>query len=119
MRTDAIPAGDATTAAFPVTRPRSGARSHVAGLKAKLSIGPNQMDAWSAVADALSANGRRMRSESDSSDEPFGSLPDRLAALESMRRTAERLFGVLHPAQQRVASQALPLCCLPRPTGLA
>ena len=30
-----------------------------------------------------------------------------------MRRAAERLFGVLHPAQQRVASQALPLCCLP------
>ena len=27
---------------------------------------------------------------------------------------AERLFGVLHPAQQRVAVRALPLSCLPR-----
>jgi hypothetical protein len=119
MRTGTIPAADATMPVFPATRPRSGAKRYLAGLEAKLCIGPNQIDAWSAVADALSANGRRMRSDTDSSYEPFGSLPDRLAALDSMRRAAERLFNVLHPAQQRVASQALPLCCLPRPTRLA
>lgn len=115
MRTGAMPTCNATTAAFPATRSRSGAKSYVAGLKAKLSIEPSQMDAWSAVADALSANGRRMRSDSDHSDEPFGPFPDRMAALESMTRAAERLFGVLRPGQQQVASGALPLCCLPRP----
>ena len=114
-----IRAADATRATLPVTQPRSGARNYLAGLKAELSIRPEQTDAWSAVAEALSANGRRMRNDSDHGGEPFGSLPGRLAALEAMRRAAERLFGVLHPAQRRVASQVLPLCCLPRPAGCA
>ena len=74
------PAPGTMTAALPpaVRRPRSGAESYVAGLKAKLSIGPDQLEAWRAFADALSANGRRMRSDCDCGDEPFGSLPDRL-----------------------------------------
>jgi hypothetical protein len=116
LRANAIPAPDAMTAALPsaVRRPRSGVESHVANLEAKLSVGADQMGAWSAFADTLSANGHGMQSDSDHSHKPFGSLPDRLPALESMRRAAERLFGVLHPAQRRVAAQSLPLCCLPR-----
>jgi hypothetical protein len=121
IQAHAVPAWDATTAAVPapVWRPLTGAAGYVARLKAELSIGPDQVDAWSAFADALLANGCRMRGDGDCDDEPFGSLSDRLAALASMRRAAERLFGVLHPAQQRVAAHALPLCCLPRPTALA
>ena len=120
VQAHAIRARDATmTVAFPrvVGRPRSRAMSYVAGLEAKLSIGADQMEAWRAFADTLLANSHRMQSDCDCGDEPFGSLPDRLSAPESMRHAAERLFGVLHPAQQRVAAQALPLCCLPRPTG--
>lgn len=121
MQAHAMPARDATTAAVPapVKRPLSGAGSYVARLKAELSIGPEQGDAWSAFVDALLANGRRMRGDSDCGDEPFGSLSDRLAALASMKRAAQRLFGVLHPGQQCVAARALPLCCLPQPTALA
>jgi hypothetical protein len=118
MRASAAPG--AMTAPLPpaIRRPRSGAESHIAGLEAKLSIVAGQMEAWRAFADTLSANGHRMQSDSNHSHEPFGSLPDRLAALGSMRRAAERLFGLLHPAQQRVAAQSLPLCCLPRPGEL-
>ena len=117
----AIPARDATTAGIPapVRRLLSGAGSYVARLKGELFSGPDQLDAWSAFADTLLANGSRMRGDGDCGYEPFGYLSDRLAALASMRRAAERLFGVLHPAQQRVAARALPLCCLPRPTALA
>lgn len=119
LRANAIPATSATPAIPPaVRRRRSGAESYVAGLEAKLSIGPDQMEAWRGFADTLSANGRRMQSESDHTHEPFGPLPDRLAGLASMKRAAERLFGVLQPAQHSLAAQSLPLCCLP-PTGLA
>jgi hypothetical protein len=121
MQAHAVPARDTTTAAVPapVRRPLSGAGSYVARLKGELSIGPDQLVAWAAFADALMANGRRIRGDSNCGDEPFGSLSDRLAALACMRHAAERLFRVLHPAQQRVAARTLPLCCLPRPTALA
>lgn len=100
MRTTAIPARNATPAPFrPAPRRlRSGAETYIAGLEAKLSIGPDQMEAWRAFADTLSRKACRMHSDRDHSDEPFGPLPDRLAALASMRRAADRLFGVLHPA---------------------
>jgi hypothetical protein len=121
MRATAIPARNATPAAFrpAARRPRSGAETYVARLEARLAIGPDQMEAWRAFADMLSANRHRMQGDSDHSHEPFGPPPDRLAALASMRHAAERLYGLLHPVQQRVAAQALPLCCLPRSTGLA
>lgn len=115
---DAIPAHRAALPA-PVTQPRSGAETYVAGLKDKHSIGPEQMGLWSAFAEALSSNDRRMRSNANNGDEPFGALPDRLAALESMRQAAEQLFGVLGPTQRGVAAQVLPLCCLPRAAGFA
>jgi hypothetical protein len=120
MRASAIPARNATLAPFrpAARRRRSGTDTYVAGLEAKLSIGPDQMEAWGAFVDTLSANGCRMQSDGSHRHEPFGPLPDRLAALASMRCAAERLFGVLHPAQQCVAARELPLC-LPRTTALA
>lgn len=94
------------------TRPRCGGKSYTDGLKARLSIAPGQAQAWAAFAHALSANHRRTLSGNDGDSSPFGPLAHRLAALDSMKRAAERLLAVLDPAQRRAAAQALPLCCL-------
>ncbi len=95
-------------------RVRSGADDYVAGLEAQLAISESQLQAWAGFAAALSANGRRMRSDNDEEDQPFGPLRDRLAALRSMRHAAAELFPVLSAAQQCRARQLLPLCCLPQ-----
>ena len=80
-----------------------GAEGYVAGLKAKLAITEAQAEAWAAFAETLSANARRMQTIDDSGSRPFGRLPDRLAALRSMRHAAARLFPALSAAQQRSA----------------
>jgi hypothetical protein len=98
---------------------QTGAERHVADLREKLSIGEGQMQLWAAFADTLSANGRRMRDGNCSGDDPFGPLPDRLAALASMRHAAQQLFATLSPGQQRTAARILPLCCLPPTVGPA
>jgi hypothetical protein len=90
-----------------------GAENYVVGLKAKLAITEGQTQAWAAFAETLSANARRMRTIDDAGNQPFGRLPDRLAALRSMRRAAPGLFAVLSGSQKRSAMQLLPLCCLP------
>jgi hypothetical protein len=69
------------------------------------------MHAWTPFAEALSANGRRL--DAGTTEEPFGRLEDRLAALDGMRQSAKQLFSVLAPSQQRTATKLLPLCCLP------
>jgi hypothetical protein len=118
MRADATAAAGATTTFRPASkRSRHGAEAYVAGLKARLSIGPDQIDAWSAFADALSRSRRRTASGSANGEEPFGALADRLAALERIRHAAGELLDVLSPAQQGVAAQVLPLCALPGPAA--
>lgn len=120
MQAGAIPAAGATRAFRPaVKRPRHGAEAYVAGLKAMLSIGPDQIGAWSAFADALSCCHRRMASDHANGDEPFGALADRLAALERIRLAVRQLLDVLSPAQQGVAAQVLPLCSLSQPRASA
>lgn len=117
LRTSAIAAREVSGAATrhpAATRVRSGAESHLADLKVKLSITEAQMEGWAAFADALSANSRRMRSVDDDGDHPFGPLQDRLAALASMRHAAARLFTMLSAAQRCSAIQLLPLCCVPQ-----
>jgi hypothetical protein len=98
---------------------QTGAERYVADLQAKLAIGEGQMQPWAAFAGTLSANGRRMRDGDCSGDDPFGPLPDRLAALASMRQATEQLFATLTPGQQCTAARILPLCCLPPTVGLA
>jgi hypothetical protein len=96
-----------------VKRAASDAAGSTAGLEAQLSISESQMKAWAGFAETLSANARRLDGVDGAIDHPFGHLPDRLAALDSMRRAAAVLFSVLDAAQQRRAMQLLPLCCLP------
>jgi len=95
-------------------RARSKARGHVADLEARLAITGEQTEAWAAFAETLRANARRMASVDDRAQQPFGALPDRLAALRSMTGAAAQLFAVLEAPQQRMAVELLPLCCLPR-----
>ena len=92
----------------------SGAKNYVAGLQATLAITEHQMEPWTAFAQSLCANRRRMESEECAEDLPYGTLEDRLAALASMRHATAQLCGVLDTNQQRKALQLLPLCCLPR-----
>jgi hypothetical protein len=94
-------------------RPRPQVETYAAGLKAKLGIAPDQASAWSALADALSRNHRRMASGTANSDEPFGALADRLADLQRMRQAGRALLDVLSPEQQHIAAHVLPLCCVP------
>lgn len=96
----------------------SGAERYVAGLQATLAITEDQMDVWTAVADSVWANRRRMESGECVEGVPFGALEDRLAALASMRQAAARLYITLDTDQQRKALQLLPLCCLPRAAAL-
>jgi hypothetical protein len=93
-------------------RSRCGEESYIAALTARLSIAPDQAQAWGAFTDVLSANKHRMRSGNTGSESPFGPTAHRLNALASMQRAAQRLLAVLGPAQRRAAVQALPLCCL-------
>jgi hypothetical protein len=120
IQTSATPTQQASAATLPraAMRLRPGAEKYVAHLKAELSIGRDQTEAWAAFAEALSENSRRMCSSNDGGDVPFGALSDRLAALDSMRRAAKQLFAVLRPAQRRTAVQLLPLCCLPQTSAL-
>lgn len=90
------------------------ANHHVADLSKRLSISEVQREVWSAFAETLLANNRRMV-RNDRADEPFGDPGDRLAALAAMKAAAARLFELLDPAQQDEAMQQLPLCCLPQP----
>ena len=112
MRAGTIPAAGAA-AAFrsAASRPRHGAEAYVAGLKGRLCIAPDQIGAWSALADALSCNHLRMASDTANGDEPFGALGDRLVALGRMRHAGRQPLGVLSPDQREVAAQVLPLCC--------
>ena len=112
LQASAFPARIVSAATFDPAAMR-GAESYVVGLKAKLAITEGQTEAWTAFAETLSANARRMRTIDDAGNQPFGRLPDRLAALRSMRHAAARLFPALGAAQQRSAMQLLPLCCLP------
>ena len=91
----------------------SGAERYVAGLQATLAITEDKMEAWTAFAESLRSNRRRMESGECAEDLPYGALEDRLAALASMRQTAAQLYGVLDKNQQCKALQLLPLCCLP------
>jgi hypothetical protein len=93
-------------------RPRFSVQSHVESLRTRLSITAAQMHAWTPFAEALSANRRRLDAHAGA-DEPFGRLEDRLAALDSMRQSAEQLFSILDPSQRSRAIRLLPLCCLP------
>jgi hypothetical protein len=93
------------------TRARPRAETYAADLKTKLGIAPDQVGAWSALADALSCNHRRMAGDTANGDQPFGALGDRLAGLERMRRAARQLLDVLNTDQREVAAHVLPLCC--------
>jgi len=55
----------------------------------------------------------------DATDQPFGTLEDRLDARDAMQQAASGLFAVLDTAQQQTAMQLLPLCCLPNATAMA
>ena len=112
----ALQARGAQTGCFPESAKRvgSGAERHVTGLQVTLAITEDQMEAWTAVADSVWANRRRMESGECVEGLPFGALGDRLAALASMRQAAARLYTTLDTDQQRRALQLLPLCCLPR-----
>jgi hypothetical protein len=92
-------------------RSRCGEESYIAGLKARLSIAPDQSQAWEAFADALYVNKHRMRN-GNAGESPFGPIAHRLNDLASMQRAAQQLFGALGPVQRRAAVQVLPLCCL-------
>lgn len=102
-----------TSSSLPATAARGGAHRHVAALRTKLEIAGHQLAAWQRFADSLYANQHRMQAFDEETDPPFGSLEDRLAARDAMMRAAADLFAVLGSAQQRMAAQLLPLCCLP------
>ena len=84
----------------PAIKPRSGGTSYIAGLKDKLSIAPDQAQAWESFADVLSANSRRMETENEGNEGPFGLIEHRVAALDSMKRTGQVLLAVLSPARR-------------------
>jgi hypothetical protein len=98
-------------------RPR--ADQYTAGLEAKLAVNASQMAAWELFAASLGANRRRMQALDDATDQPFGTLEDRLDARDAMQQAASGLFAVLDTAQQQTAMQLLPLCCLPNATAMA
>jgi hypothetical protein len=85
-------------------RPRCREESYIAGLKARLSIAPDQAQAWEAFADALYANKHRMRN-GNAGESPFGAIAHRLNNLASMQRAAQQLFDALGPVQRRAAVQ--------------
>jgi hypothetical protein len=92
---------------------RRNADQYIAGLEAKLAIRDSQKAAWELFAERLRANRRRLQAHDHTTDQPFGTLEDRLAARESMQRAAAHLFAALDTVQQQTAVQLLPLCCLP------
>jgi hypothetical protein len=87
-------------------------------LQAALAITQDQMEAWTAFAERLWANRRRVESGECAEGLPYGALEDRLRALASMRHAAVELCTVLDTDQQRRALQLLPLCCLPSAAAL-
>jgi hypothetical protein len=58
-----------------------------------------------------------MEAGNEGSESPFGLIAHRVAALDSMKRAAQRLLVVLSPAQRRAAVRMLPLCCLQQSCG--
>lgn len=115
LQPSAIPLRDLAARNFHAAERRAPLDSigSIAGLETELSISESQMRAWAGFAETLSANARRLDDVDGVRDHPFGRLPDRLAALASMRRAAAVLFSALDTAQQCRAMQLLPLCCLP------
>jgi hypothetical protein len=99
---------------LPTPSCRSSSKRYVANLEAKLALTERQMGAWELFAECLRANRDRMQAFDDRTEQPFGPLEDRLAALDAMQRAATELFAVLDTLQQQTATQLLPLCCLPR-----
>jgi hypothetical protein len=51
----------------------------------------------------LSANSRRMETENEGNEGPFGLIEHRVAALDSMKRTGQVLLAVLSPARRRAS----------------
>lgn len=88
-------------------------RDYVDMLKSMLAITEIQLESWKSFAETLYANRQRMES-SETEDQPFGALEDRLVAIRRMRSSAAELFALLDRTQQDVAERHLPLCCLPQ-----
>src|SRR5262245_24679021 len=97
------PSSSAAPLPRPAIRPRPIGKRCIAGLKDRLSVAPDQAQAWKSFADALSANSLRMEAGNEGSESPFGLIAHRVAALDSMKRAAQRLLVVLSPAQRRAA----------------
>lgn len=99
----------------------------LAALKAELGVGAGQGNGWKKFAASFRMNARRMRQRHrsvqatpprqapgaiDALEQMFGTLEERLAALEALRRGATALYVVLTPAQRKKADRLIPACCI-------